>query len=258
MLNNTGSNWAGILFQLLAKNFGLKVNGGAFLSMAQSVDFKIILKTNDSHLLESLFFGQIGLIDKNIEDAYYLQLQEDYKYLKRKYALNNSGVERPKFFRLRPDNFPTIRLSQLAFLYSRSSHLFSEIMNARTRSDFIGLFSVETTDYWRSHYNFGKSHSPRTKKLTNDFIDLLLINTVFPLRFYYFQLTGQGSVNEILDMVSEIKAEKNKIIEKFNQLRPNVAVNAMQSQALLHMKQEYCSRNSCLKCNLGTKLIKGL
>lgn len=91
MLNNTGSNWAGILFQLLAKNFGLKVNGGAFLSMAQSVDFKIILKTNDSHLLESLFFGQIGLIDKNIEDAYYLQLQEDYKYLKRKVCPQQFG-----------------------------------------------------------------------------------------------------------------------------------------------------------------------
>lgn len=258
LLDTTENNWEAVLFQLLAKNFGLKVNGGALLSMARSIDFKIVQKSGTPlHQLEALFFGQSGLLDKKEEDAYYLKLVQEYKFLKRKFLLNNQGVERPKFFRLRPDNFPNIRVSQLASLYSGSHGLFSKIVKAKTRQELFQIFQVETTEYWKTHYNFNKTHPSRSKKLTDPFIDLLLINTIVPLKFYYSRCMGVGEFSETLNLVNEIKAEKNTVIEKFNMIRPGTAGTALQSQALLHLKQEYCDKNLCLHCNLGTKLIKG-
>lgn len=257
-LETTGGNWEAVFFRMLAKNFGLKVNGGAFLSMAQNTDFKIIQKIHNSQLsLEALFFGQSGLLDIRREDPYFNELRKEYLFLIKKFKLENIGIERPRYFRLRPDNFPNIRLSQMASLYSRSSQLFSEIIKAGSRRALMEMLQVSTSLYWREHYNFQKRHAAKTKSLSENFLDLLIINTVVPMRFYYMQATGTGDTSEILNLMNEIKFEKNSIIEKFNLLRPNTGVTALQSQALLHMKEEYCDKNACLRCNMGTKLIKG-
>jgi hypothetical protein len=258
LLKASGNNWEVVLFQLLSKNFGLKVNGSAFLSMAQSIDFKVIQKTKNSlQTMEALFLGQSGLLENKMEDVYFNELKKEYIFLKRKYNLNNSFVERPKFFRLRPDNFPNIRLSQLAFLYSKSPQLFTKIIKADKRADLFKVLKVETSKYWRSHYNFGKPHSSRIKNITDSFLDLLIINTVVPIKFYYSQNTGTGETEGIIDLINEIKAEKNTVIDKFNSLRPGTGNTALQSQGLLHMKNEYCAKNACLKCNMGSKLLKG-
>lgn len=258
LLKASGNNWEVVLFQLLSKNFGLKVNGSAFLSMAQSIDFKVIQKTKNSlQTMEALFLGQSGLLENKMEDVYFNELKKEYIFLKRKYSLNNSFVERPKFFRLRPDNFPNIRLSQLAFLYSKSPQLFTKIIKADKRADLFKVLKVETSKYWRSHYNFGKPHSSRIKNITDSFLDLLIINTVVPIKFYYSQNTGTGETEGIIDLINEIKAEKNTVIDKFNSLRPGTGNTALQSQGLLHMKNEYCAKNACLKCNMGSKLLKG-
>ncbi len=258
LLKESGNNWEEVLFRFLARSFGLKVNAGAFLSMAQSLDFTTVQKCQSSSLLlEALFFGQSGLLDKKNEDAYFQELKKEYDFLKRKFRLNNSGVERPKYFRLRPENFPNIRFSQLAFLYSGIPHLFSKIISLNSRGELQEIFRVETSVYWKRHYNFGKEHPSRVKKLSEDFIDLLIINTIIPLKFYYFRTIGTGDSQQILNLIQEIKAEKNSVIEKYNLLKPNTAVTALQSQALLHLKTEYCDKNFCLKCNLGAKLIRG-
>lgn len=257
-LETTGGNWEAVFFRLLSKNFGLKMNGGAFLSMAQNTDFKIIQKlSNSPFTLEALFFGQSGLLDGKREDVYFNELKKEYHYLSRKHKLENIGIERPKYFRLRPDNFPNIRLSQLASLYSKSSQLFTEIIKAESRNELIKKLQVSTSSYWRTHYNFEKEHAQKTKKLSENFLDLLIINTVVPVRFYYLQITGTGDTSEILNLVNQINSEKNSIIDKYNLIRRDTAVTALQSQALLHMKENYCDKNACLKCNMGTKLIKG-
>lgn len=259
LLKASGNNWEAVLFQLMSKNFGLKVNGSAFLSMAQSFDFKIIQKTKGSlEIMEALLLGQSGLLDNKTEDVYFEELKKEYTFLKRKYSLKNSFVERPKFFRLRPDNFPNIRLSQLAFLYSGSPQLFTQVIKVKSRKDLLNILQVETSDYWRSHYNFGKPHSPKNKRVTDSFIDLLIINTVVPIKFYYSQITGTGETEAIIDLINEIKAEKNTIIDKFNSLRPGFGLTALQSQGLLHMKNEYCVKNGCLKCNMGSKILRVL
>lgn len=254
----TGNNWEAVLFRLLARSFGSKVNAGPFLSLAQSLDFKIIQKCNNSQLkLEALFFGQSSLLDKKAEDGYFSLLKEEYNFLKRKFGLENGVVERPKYFRLRPDNFPTIRLSQLATLYSAQPHLFASVIKIDSRADFQDLFKCETSNFWKTHYNFGKPHSLRIKTLSDDFIDLIIINTVIPIKFSWLEVTGSGDSADLLRLINEIKSEKNSIIEKYNLIRPDTSQTALQSQALLHLKNEYCDKNFCMQCQLGASLLKG-
>lgn len=254
----TGNNWEAVLFRLLARSFGSKVNAGAFLSLAQSLDFKIIQKTGDSQIrLEALFLGHCGLLDKKAEDGFYYQLKEEYTYLKRKFNLDNIGVERPKYFRLRPDNFPNIRLSQLANLYFDQAHLFSSIINTHKRNDLLKIFTTETSLFWKTHYNFGKPHALRKKALSEDFIDLIIINTVIPIKFSWMEMTGTGDHAALLNLLQEVRAEKNSVVSKFNTLRPGTSPTALQSQALLHLKNEYCDKNFCMKCQLGAGLLKG-
>ncbi len=254
----TGNNWEAVLFRLLARTFGSKVNATPFLSMAQSMNFKVIQKSCNSQLkLEALFLGQSGLLDRNAEDGYFSVLKEEYNFLKRKFDLDNGVVERPKYFRLRPDNFPTIRLSQLANLYAAQPHLFSAIIKTNTRNDLKEIFKTEASQFWKTHYNFGKPHSPKIKKLSEEFIDLIIINTIIPIKFSWLEVTGSGDNSDLLKLINEIKAEKNSIIDKFNSLRPGTGITALQSQALLHLKNEYCDKNYCMKCQLGAGLLKG-
>jgi len=258
-LKRSENNWEAVLFKLLAKNFGLNVNGSAFLSMANSLDFGVVQKIRHSHFdMEALLFGQSGLLDKKVEDPYYVALSKEYEYLKIKFNLENSLVERAKYFRLRPDNFPNIRLSQLAYLYSHSVHLFSELIETKNIDDIYNIFKVDTSTYWYSHYSFAKSHPEKRKMLSHDFIDLLIINTIIPLKFCFYKAIGKTEVDELLELMYQLNPEKNKISERFNKLRSKTVVNAMQSQAMLHLKNEYCDKNACLDCRLGNKLITGL
>jgi len=258
LLKNSENNWEEVLFKLLSKNFGLNVNGEAFLGMAQSFDFKVVQKSAGSQLqLESLFFGQSGLLEKRTENIYYNKLRKEYSFLKRKFSLENTYVERAKFFRLRPDNFPSIRLSQLASLYQKVPQLFSEIIKARNKFQIYNIFKVETSQFWRTHYSFEKSHRERSKSLTERFIDLMIINTIVPLQFCYNKKMGIEVSSELLNLIEEVKAENNSVVTAYNKIRPKTAINAMQSQGLLHLKKQYCDKNACLDCNLGVKLIQG-
>lgn len=257
LLGRTENDWEAVLFKMLARNFGLKVNSAAFMSMAQSLDFNVVQKCRGSKFqLEALFLGQSGILDSNSENVYYNKLRKEYQYLTVKFQLENKYVERPKYFRLRPDNFPTLRLAQLATLYHVVPHLFSKISNTTSVKDLRKIFAVGPSDFWKSHYTFEKIHTPRKKELTAGFIDLLIINTIIPLRFCFDKMNGEEDHSALISLIEEVKAEKNSVIEKFNNLRPKAAVTALDSQALLHLKSEYCDKNACLQCNLGMQLLK--
>ena len=167
LLETCTNDWEVTLFKLLTKNFGLKVNGESFLNLANSLNFKVVRKER-GHLnkLEALFFGQAGMLFKEIEDGYYIILQKEYKYLQRKYDLTPLNKGQFQFFRLRPSNFPTIRLSQLSKLYFAKSSLFAKILNAKSKDDFYKIFDIEPSEYWQWHYNFSSASSKRTNKLT--------------------------------------------------------------------------------------------
>ncbi|WGF91308.1 DUF2851 family protein [Aequorivita marisscotiae] len=254
-LKATQNHWESLLFRMLCKNFGLKVNGDSFFSIAKSIDFSVVKKCSQERQdLEALLIGQAGLLEGETEDWYYKTLKSRYTYLARKFKLNNENVIAPKFFRLRPPNFPTVRLAQLAMLYSERQNLFSHVMETHDLNGFYKLFDVSCGEYWDSHYNFGIGSLGRKKRITKKFIDLLLINTVLPLKFCYAIQNGKDATEEILQLASEIPSEENSIVKKFNSIN-TISKKAWHSQALLQLKNEYCDKNNCLQCAVGNVIL---
>lgn len=254
-LEASKNNWEAVLFKMLAKSFGLKVNGAAFLSLANSFDFSILRKSQLKLIsIEALLFGQSGLLEDAVEEHYYQSLYKEYQFLKQKFSLDNSLVVSPSFFRLRPNNFPTIRLSQLANAFHTHQNLFSKVIEAKSIEDIYKLFSVETSEFWRTHYTFSKASKVTKKATSKAFINLLIINTIIPIKFSYAKFQGKSVEDDILKLIEALPSEKNNIVDKFNSLK-NVSKHALQSQALIQLKNEYCNKNKCLKCAIGSKLL---
>jgi len=256
ILAKTNNNWEATLFILLAKNFGLKINADAFLNFATSFDFSIIRKiSSDKTQLEALFFGQAGLLSGQSDSEYFEKLKLEYDFLKLKFNLSPILANQVQFFRLRPNNFPTIRLSQLSSLYNLHQSLFSKIIEANSIEEFYDLFSGLTSNFWETHYTFDKTSNRSLKRITKPFVDLLLINTVIPLKFMYLKSIRKDDFSLLIRIIEQIKPEKNTIISKFNELKINSS-NALQTQSLLQLKNEYCSKHRCLQCAIGKELLK--
>ena len=257
LLLQSNNNYEAVLFQLLAKNFGLKVNADAFLSLAQSLDFSILRKESfHEHKLSALLFGQAGFLEGNIEDEYYHELKKEYGYLKHKHKLKPINKNQFQFFRMRPNNFPTIRIAQLIAIYFNTQNVFSKLIHITKIEDAYTLLTNEVSSFWQIHYTFEKSSKRSPKKLTKSFIDLLLIKTIIPLKFVFEKNKGEIDEERILKLIQQIKPEKNTIISKFSDLKVT-ATNAFESQALLQLKNMYCKNQKCLHCSIGNYLIAG-
>ena len=255
LLMENHNDFEAVLFQLLAKNFGLKVNGDAFMNLAKSFDFSILRKVRfDEQQLAALLFGQAGFLEEVIEDEYHQQLKKEYKYLRHKYNLQPIVNMQFSFFRMRPPNFPTIRISQLVSLYYLHQQLFSKMMQTETLKGFYELFDVTVNPFWKTHYTFDKVSKSSSKKLTKSFIDLLLINTIIPLKFLYQKNRGEVNENDFLVILQKIKSEKNSIISKFDEIGIK-AKNGYETQSLLELKNNYCTKKRCLQCAIGIKLL---
>ncbi|QNM87040.1 DUF2851 family protein [Polaribacter pectinis] len=249
-------NYEAVLFQLLAKNFGLKVNGESFLRLAKSVDFSIIRKCSfNEKQLSALLFGQAGFFEVEFEEEYHQELKEEYKYLKHKYNLKPIANSEFSFFRMRPNNFPTIRIAQLIALFVKHQNLFSKLMIVKNLEGFYKLFSVDVYPFWKTHYSFEKESKSSAKKLTKSFVDLLIINTIIPLKFLYKKSREVVYEDEFLDLLRNIKSEKNSIISKFSELKI-ISKNAFDTQALLELKNNYCAPKRCLECAIGKTILK--
>ena len=244
-----------VLFQLLAKNFGLKVNGETFLDLAKSFDFSVVRKVrSEENLLTALLFGQAGFLEDVIEEEYHQQLKKEYNYLQHKYKLKPISKNQFSFFRMRPPNFPTIRIAQLVALYHLHQNLFSKMMQIETLNDFYELFTIDVNPFWKTHYTFDKTSKSSPKKLTKSFVDLLLINTVVPLKFLYQKSRGEVNEDQLLSIIQKIKPEKNSIISKFDEIKIS-SKNAYETQALLELKNNYCAKKQCLQCAIGIRLL---
>lgn len=255
LLKEANNNFEAVLFQLLAKNFGLKVNGDAFLRLAQSVDFSIIQKVCfNEHQFYALLFGQAGFLEEDVEEEYHQQLKLEYAFLKHKYKLETISKNNFSFFRMRPTNFPTIRIAQLGSLFSKHQNLFSKLIQIEKIEGFYKLFSVEINDFWKTHYNFDKKSKASTKKLTKSFIDLLIINSIIPLKFLYLKSRGELEINKLIDVLQLIKPEKNNIISKFSDIGIK-SKSSFDTQSLLELKNNYCTEKRCLECAIGVKVL---
>lgn len=256
LLTETHQDWEAVLFYLLAKNFGLNTNGDAFYKIAKSLTFSLIQKESlEVIYLEALLFGQANLIPADVEDNYPKELKDWYDYLAIKYKLNKPTLENIQFFQHRPDNFPTIRLAQLAMLYHLQRNLFSKIISTKNLTEIQSLFDLSVNGYWKTHYNFDKPSPKKGKSLSREFINLLIINTIIPIKFAYAQNQGKESAEILIDLLATIPAEKNNIIEKFS-IFGIKSKNAFQTQALLQLKNNYCNSKKCLNCAIGLDLLK--
>lgn len=254
LLESLKGDWEAVLFSLLLRSFGTKINGPAFQSIAEKIDFSMVRKVaQEPFQLEALLFGMGGLLPEESTDSYALQLLGEYEFIVHKFQLKAEGILPVQFYKLRPDNFPTIRLSQLAQLYHTEKHLFKKLMTG-TLAQIYEVFTVSASVYWDTHFSFTASQKGRKKKLTKSFIDLILINTIIPLRFIYAKHQGVEVHEEVLHLIQHIKPESNSIIKKFNTLRTK-ASNAQETQALLELKSQYCDPNRCLSCAVGNYLL---
>jgi len=255
LLLHENNDFEAVLFQLLAKNFGLKVNGEAFLLLSKSIDFSVFRKVrSDEHQLMALLFGQAGFLEDEIQEIQHISLKKEYAYLQHKYQLKPISKQQFSFFRMRPTNFPTIRMAQLGSLYHLHQNLFSKLMQVSKSEDFYSLFSVSISAFWQTHYTFETSSKKSPKKLTKAFVDLLIINTIIPLKFVFEKQKGILNATDILAILHQIKPEKNSIISKFKELKMN-ATSAFDSQALLELKNNYCAVKRCLECAIGNSIL---
>ena len=256
LLELTNNDWEAVLFCMLAKNFGLNTNGEIFLKIAQSIPFAVIRKECfEVENLEALLFGSAGLLDIEKEDNYFKDLKFRYFYLLHKYQIEKSCIEPVQFFKHRPDNFPTIRLSQLASLYHRQQNLFSKIYDLSSLDAIYEIFDVSVAPYWQTHYQFDKESPKRKKAVSQSFVDLIVLNTIIPLQFAYAKSQGKEFSEDLIAVLNEVHPEKNSIIEKFGFFGLE-AKNAFESQSLLHLKNEYCNKFRCLECAIGMELLK--
>ncbi|MBK7306473.1 MAG: DUF2851 family protein [Chitinophagaceae bacterium] len=255
-LQKNNNHWEETFWWLLARNFGVKLNSVAFEKIAQSVSLNILAKHKGQiHQAEALLFGQAGLLDGVFAEDYPTLLQKEYRFLKKKYNLQKIEASLI-FLRMRPSNFPSVRLAQLAMLVHNSLHLFSKIKESSDIKNIRQLLEVTANDYWHYHYTFDEISAFKKKKLGGQMIDNILINTVVPVLFGYGHYHGENSFKDkALQWLEEIKAEKNSITHGFTSLRVENK-NAFDSQALIQLKNEYCNKKRCLDCSVGNKLIR--
>ena len=251
-------SWEQTCYWLMARYFGGKVNALPFELLAKATDQRLLARWKDNpRRIEALLMGQAGLLEGFFEDIYPRQLQADYDALRSGASLNPIGAHLWRFFRLRPSAFPTIRISQFANLLSASSNLFSTLLEMTDAGKMEKLFDCCASDYWDSHYRFDQAAAKSTPKhLGRMQADLLIINAWVPLLFVYGEVRGQQLYkDQAINILQQLSTEDNVIIRQFRAagISPD---NAAQSQALLQLKNCYCSTRQCLRCSIGHNIIK--
>lgn len=254
VLQSNKNDWEQTLFHFTLKYFGLKVNGEAFEMLAQRLPHKLILKyAHDQTKLEALLLGQAGLLNGN--DIFSKELNSIYSFLKEKHKLiPMSGVEW-RFSRMRPANFPTIRLAQIAALYHKSPQLFAELTKVKALKDLKSIYSITPSENWSQIYIPGRKSKRIIKKLGTSTIELIVINVLAPILYSYAIQKDDAFLKEkVLNLVASIKSESNKIIRAWKELGID-SKNAIKSQGLIELKTQYCDQYRCLKCSIGHELL---
>ena len=257
LLGRHRKDWEHVFFIILARNFGFGTNSDAFEFWAETIPLQAVNKHRDSLFqIEAFFFGQAGLLQEVPADEYTDRLMKEYTYLSHKFGLKPSANSRWKLLRMRPDNFPHVRIAQLASFYYRSQGLLSALMEAQSLKSLRDMLRCGTSEYWLTHYVFGETSTPHPKTLSNQTIDLLVINTVIPFLFSY----GKYKTDNILiqranGLLEEMRPENNFIVRIWKECGLEAA-HAGDSQALIQLKKNYCDIKKCLYCRIGYEYLK--
>ena len=256
LLKKNNLHWEESFWWMLARNFGTKINSDAFEKMAQSIPINVLAKHKNQLIqLEALLMGQAGLLNEHFEEDYPILLQKEFRFLQKKYKLKEK--HHPLYFlRMRPANFPTIRLAQLAMIIHESNHLFDTIREVQHCHDVEKLFNVTANDYWHYHYVFDETSAFKKKTLGKEMIRNILINTVIPMLYAYGYFNNKESFKtKALLWMEQLPSEKNNITKGYESL--GIKNNsAFDSQALIQLKHEYCDHKHCLQCAIGNSILK--
>ena len=259
LLNANQFDWEHTLYHLLLRSFGMKVNNEAFETLSCLLPLKTLLKHADNLIqVEAMLLGCAGFLEVESDEDYPNLLKREFAVMRSKFDLLTMPAERWKFMRMRPVNFPTVRLVQLAQMIYRHGCLFSKTKEAVTASDAKKLFDVEASSYWDTHFRLAEaSNTSKPKHLGEGTADVLMINAIIPLLFCYGQFhKDTACCDKAMRFLEETAAEDNTILRHFSSFGWT-ADNAMQSQALLHLYNMYCRRKRCLECSIGNAILKG-
>lgn len=261
-------NWEQVFFITMARAFGFGVNGDTFEEWARTLPYSGAAKHRDDIFqIEALFIGQAGLLEESVlsdrqreladSDTYYQRLKSEYAFMANKFQISPLGGYKWKFLRLRPQNFPTLRLAQFASLYCRQKLSLSAVMEAKDVKDLHRLLEVEVSPYWQSHYTLCSEEGDKSARhLQKPALNLLVLNGIVPMVYAYGRYRQSKKIMEkALDWLHTIDAEDNKYTRLWTQMGLSVA-NAEESQAVIQLMTQYCQRKDCLRCNLGYQYIK--
>ncbi len=258
LLRFTRNDWQETFYIVLCHYWGMKVNAVPFEMLARSLPQNILGKHKHSLIeIEALLMGQAGLLNEIFTEAYPLQLQEHFRHFKKKYNLNPLEPHVWKYLRMRPNNFPAVRIALLAALVQKASSMLSAVADATDLEEVIDWFDVTASEYWNGHYRFeALAAKASPKRLGEEAVKVLLINAVIPTLFVYARNTGRDALGyKALEWLEEIEAEDNAIVRCWEDLGLQNQ-NACDSQALIQLKQEYCDVKKCLSCAIGHHLLK--
>ncbi|MFC6102720.1 DUF2851 family protein [Olivibacter domesticus] len=257
LLNDCQGSWEEITYILLAKNFGYRVNAIPFERLAKSLPYKLLKKYEDGIFIEALMFGQAGMLEKQFKDDYPNELQHTYRYLQKQYHLKPIDAASWRFLRMRPLNFPTIRLAQFSAWHRQAQGLFSKIIEAKKVDELRCLFEdLPINSYWKTHYKFDVLSKKHPAKLGKNTIDSIILNTVVTILFSYGKYIGKEAyICRAVDLLEELAPEHNSIVNQYKRLGVQ-AKTATDSQALLQLKGSYCDKMRCLTCGIGLHILK--
>jgi hypothetical protein len=251
------NDWERVFYQLTARAFGFKVNALPFELLAVNTAYPLVRKYRNSLFkLEALLFGQAGFLEDRPLDAYQKELTAEYRYLKKLHHLQAIDRSLWKFMRMRPSNFPTIRIAQWAALLHQNSRPFISIQNSPELSSIRSIFRAQPSDYWHRHYDFGKKDPRSARKIMGESsIDILIINVVVPLLFCWMKEHSHHNPQSCLDILDQIPAERNKYVRQWEKLGVEFRT-AVDSQACLQLKTNHCELKKCLTCTIGNAILK--
>ena len=262
-----GGSWEDAYFMTLARNYGFGINGEVFEQWARNIPLQAIAHHRDDLFqIEAIFMGQAGLLELEavpdyyqqtaLNEGYFAKLRNEYLYLAHKFSMKPMDYKFWRFLRLRPQNFPHIRISQLANLYYQRKAGLSQLMECETIEQLKTILSSHVTPYWETHYTFGSTSNKNEKHLSYGSINLLMINTAIPMLFAIGRHRGKEVLcDRAFDFLEQLKAENNHIIRMWQQVGLEVKT-AGDSQALIQLKKEYCDKKDCLRCRFGYEYLK--
>lgn len=258
LLNSNRGDWEETTYQWLAKAFGFKINSDPFFELAKAVSFKTLQKQKSLLEKEALLFGVAGMLTTKTKDEYITSLYDGYQFLKKKFKSDEVELSPAqwKFLRLRPANFPTIRIAQFASILHHHQNIFSKLMEAEYATSLSKIFSTHQSSYWLKHYRFGKPAKGKVAELGQSSIENLIINTVAPLLVAYGKAKDdQAYIDKAVEFLNQIAGEQNKITRQWQGLGLKIKT-AFDSQACIELYNNFCKKRQCLNCNIGISILK--